>query len=272
MINGITTEFGQVLFDNARVPAENMIGAPGEGWRLAMTIVSHEREPGELGYVAALREDGQGARARGARGAGPAFAPTSARPSRGRTCRPRCCASTCRRRLSERLDGVEHGPGGSIDKLLMTWVEQSVGAAALAGVGIARGGRRRRRRAEGVSLQSRPERHGRHVADPEEHRRDPHPRPAHDLNARNRSELRPPRRRPRRGRRAGSHRAAVASGAAQRDQRGAPPRLDAACSRNSAPTPTRASRSSPAKDARSRPAATSISSTGWRKTARSAAR
>jgi alkylation response protein AidB-like acyl-CoA dehydrogenase len=35
------------------------------------------------------------------------------------------------RRLSERLDGVEHGPGGSIDKLLMTWVEQSVGSAAL---------------------------------------------------------------------------------------------------------------------------------------------
>jgi alkylation response protein AidB-like acyl-CoA dehydrogenase len=36
-----------------------------------------------------------------------------------------------RRRLSERLDGPDHGPGGSIDKLLMTWVEQDVGAAAL---------------------------------------------------------------------------------------------------------------------------------------------
>ena len=36
------------------------------------------------------------------------------------------------RRLSERLDGTDHGPGGSIDKLLMTWVEQSVGHAALA--------------------------------------------------------------------------------------------------------------------------------------------
>jgi alkylation response protein AidB-like acyl-CoA dehydrogenase len=35
------------------------------------------------------------------------------------------------RRLSERLDGIEHGPGGSVDKLLMTWVEQSVGEAAL---------------------------------------------------------------------------------------------------------------------------------------------
>ena len=29
-----------------------MIGGPGEGWPLAMTVVSHEREPGELGYVA----------------------------------------------------------------------------------------------------------------------------------------------------------------------------------------------------------------------------
>ena len=39
------------------------------------------------------------------------------------------------RRLSERLDRVDHGPGGSIDKLLMTWVEQAVGAAALAVAG-----------------------------------------------------------------------------------------------------------------------------------------
>jgi len=52
MINGITREFGQVVFDGARVPAANMIGKPGEGWRIAMTIVSHEREPGEVGYVA----------------------------------------------------------------------------------------------------------------------------------------------------------------------------------------------------------------------------
>jgi alkylation response protein AidB-like acyl-CoA dehydrogenase len=36
-----------------------------------------------------------------------------------------------RRRLSDRLDGVSHGPEGSVDKLLMTQVEQSVGHAAL---------------------------------------------------------------------------------------------------------------------------------------------
>ena len=34
-----------------------------------------------------------------------------------------------RRRLSDRLDGITHGPEGSVDKLLMTWVEQAVGHA-----------------------------------------------------------------------------------------------------------------------------------------------
>jgi alkylation response protein AidB-like acyl-CoA dehydrogenase len=52
MINGVSTEFGQVLFEGARVPAANMVGAPGEGWALAMTVVAHEREPSTLGFTA----------------------------------------------------------------------------------------------------------------------------------------------------------------------------------------------------------------------------
>ncbi len=51
MINGITKEFGEVDFNEARVPAANMIGGKGEGWALAMTVVSHEREPHELGFA-----------------------------------------------------------------------------------------------------------------------------------------------------------------------------------------------------------------------------
>jgi alkylation response protein AidB-like acyl-CoA dehydrogenase len=131
MINGTTKEFGQVLFDGARVPAANMIGAPGEGWRVAMTIVSHEREPGELGYVArytktvkelekAVRSDSDAFRADQCDAV--AWAHVQAEMLRLHVCR----------RLSERLDGIEHGPGGSVDKLLMTWVEQDVGAAAVA--------------------------------------------------------------------------------------------------------------------------------------------
>jgi alkylation response protein AidB-like acyl-CoA dehydrogenase len=130
MINGVTTEFGQVLFDSARVPASNMIGAPGEGWRLAMTVVSHEREPGELGYVAryaktlkelerAVREDPDALRSDQRRDV--AWAHVQTEMLRLHVCR----------RLSERLDGIDHGPGGSVDKLLMTWVEQAVGAAAV---------------------------------------------------------------------------------------------------------------------------------------------
>jgi len=41
-----------------------------------------------------------------------------------------------KRRLSEQLGGLTHGPDGSLDKLLMTWVEQSVGHAALAEGGV----------------------------------------------------------------------------------------------------------------------------------------
>jgi alkylation response protein AidB-like acyl-CoA dehydrogenase len=130
MINGVTTEFGQVLFDGARVPVEHMIGEPGEGWRIAMTIVSHEREPHELGYVARYRktvkELERAVRADPSaygndQRAAVAWAYVQTEMLRLHVCR----------RLSERLDGVEHGPGGSVDKLLMTWVEQAVGSAAL---------------------------------------------------------------------------------------------------------------------------------------------
>jgi alkylation response protein AidB-like acyl-CoA dehydrogenase len=131
MINGITREFGQVVFDGARVPAGNMIGEPGEGWRIAMTIVSHEREPGEVGYVsryvktakdleAKVRRDPAGFRSDQREAV--AWAYVQAEMLRLHV----------RRRLSERLDGVDHGPGGSVDKLLMTWTEQAVGHAALA--------------------------------------------------------------------------------------------------------------------------------------------
>lgn len=131
MINGIGNEFGEVLFDGARVPAANMIGEPGRGWALAMTIVSFEREPATLGYVsryrktvdhlqAALAADPNGFRADQHREV--AWADIQAEMLRHHVAR----------RLSERLDDPDAGANGSVDKLLMTWVEQAVGHAALA--------------------------------------------------------------------------------------------------------------------------------------------
>ena len=124
MMNGVTTEFGQVLFDAATAPVEQMVGAPGEGWALAMTIVGHEREPAELGYSARYGKLVRDLVSR----AGPAVPAELAWAA----VQTEMLRLHVRRRLSERLDGVAHGPEGSLDKLLMTWVEQSVGHAALA--------------------------------------------------------------------------------------------------------------------------------------------
>lgn len=124
MISGVTREFGQVHFDGAVVPADQMVGAPGEGWKIAMTVVGHEREPSTLGYSARYGKLVRqlATRTKGAMPRELAWAAVESEMLRLHV----------RRRLSEQLDGVSHGPEGSVDKLLMTWVEQAVGHAALA--------------------------------------------------------------------------------------------------------------------------------------------
>ncbi len=139
MINGITREFGEVTFDGVRVPADDMIGAPGDGWALAMTVVSHEREPGELGYVARYRklvnELVSAARQDPARGSA-----EQRRELGWAIVESDMLRHHVSRRLSERLDGTSGGAQGSVDKLLMTWTEQTIGHAALAIGGTGPGG------------------------------------------------------------------------------------------------------------------------------------
>jgi alkylation response protein AidB-like acyl-CoA dehydrogenase len=139
MINGVTREFAEVHFDGARVPAANMIGRPGEGWAVAMTVVGHEREPGELGYVAryskVVNDLAAAVRSDPAR-----FGSEQIRELGWAMVETEMLRLHVRRRLSERLDGISHGPEGSVDKLLMTAAEQAVGHAALAVGGAEYGG------------------------------------------------------------------------------------------------------------------------------------
>jgi alkylation response protein AidB-like acyl-CoA dehydrogenase len=135
MINGITREFGEVQFDRVTVPAVNRVGSPGEGWRIAMTVLSHEREPQELGnasrYRKTVKQLVEVARAK------PDLDDEARRELAWAIVESDMLAHLVSRRLSDRLDGIEHGTEGSIDKVLMTWVEQAVGHAAVAVAGAA---------------------------------------------------------------------------------------------------------------------------------------
>jgi alkylation response protein AidB-like acyl-CoA dehydrogenase len=139
MINGVTKEFGEVLFDGARVPAVDMIGQPGEGWPLAMTVVGHEREPGELGYVARYSKVVNDLTSKVLSAPG-AVRPEQVRELGWAMVEAEMLRLHVMRRLSDRLHGITHGPQGSVDKLLMTGVEQAVGHAALTIGGMAHAG------------------------------------------------------------------------------------------------------------------------------------
>jgi len=115
-----------------------MIGKPGEGWRLAMTVVSHEREPGELGYVARYKKMVKEL-TRLVRDEPGRYGPEQVRDLGWAIVDAEMLRLHVCRRLSDRLDGISHGPEGSVDKLLMTQVEQAVGHAALSVGGAAHG-------------------------------------------------------------------------------------------------------------------------------------
>jgi alkylation response protein AidB-like acyl-CoA dehydrogenase len=135
MINGITKEFGEVHFDGARVPAANMIGQPGEGWPLAMTVVSHEREPHELGFAGRYKKLVKDLTAR-VQQEPSSYSAEQVEALGWAIVESEMLRLHVYRRLSDRLAGISHGPEGSVDKLLMTWTEQTVGHAALAVGGV----------------------------------------------------------------------------------------------------------------------------------------
>jgi alkylation response protein AidB-like acyl-CoA dehydrogenase len=54
LANG-SPETAEVFWDGVEVPAENRLGEEGDGWRIAMTTVSYERGPGDVGSVAHYR-------------------------------------------------------------------------------------------------------------------------------------------------------------------------------------------------------------------------
>ncbi len=51
------SEFGEVFFDGARVPRENLVGGMGEGWRIAMTVLGYERGGSSMAQAEEIGND-----------------------------------------------------------------------------------------------------------------------------------------------------------------------------------------------------------------------
>ncbi|MFF9197922.1 acyl-CoA dehydrogenase family protein [Streptomyces sp. NPDC014779] len=52
-----TSEFNEVFFDGARTAAAHVVGAPGDGWRIAMATLGYERGVSTLGQQVGFRRE-----------------------------------------------------------------------------------------------------------------------------------------------------------------------------------------------------------------------
>jgi alkylation response protein AidB-like acyl-CoA dehydrogenase len=123
-------EFAELFFDDVRVPVSARVGADGEGWRIAMSTVSFERGPGDVGFIADLgRTIGRLTdRVR-------AGAVDHSRESALRLARAMVEVEVLRvhvlRSLSRRSAGLATELDASVDKLLMVRTEQALGHTVL---------------------------------------------------------------------------------------------------------------------------------------------
>ena len=118
-----TREFAEVFFASADVPAANVLGAPGQGWSIAMQLLGYERGPADVGWIArltrmlaVLEDDVRSGRV--------AAGPSERRALAHAWVELRTLQLHVQRTMSSRLDGSTPGPEGSIDKLLVTRAEQ----------------------------------------------------------------------------------------------------------------------------------------------------
>ena len=115
-------EFNEIFFTDVRVPKENMLGAVGDGWQVAMTTLLHER--GTLGFalVRDPRRRRAQARSRSRRSvASPTRSCATGSHANGSSCRRSSTRTTARSRRSRRP--AFPGPEGSASKLV--WSENN---------------------------------------------------------------------------------------------------------------------------------------------------
>ncbi|WP_405735449.1 acyl-CoA dehydrogenase family protein [Streptomyces sp. NBC_01537] len=123
-------EFCELFLDDVRIGADERIGAEGDGWPLAMTTVSYERNALDTGHISkyGLLVERLRRIAHDRRGA----LPDGLVSDIGRCVVDyEVLVAHARRRTAERRSGQVAGPESSVDKLLMTRTEQRLYETAL---------------------------------------------------------------------------------------------------------------------------------------------
>jgi alkylation response protein AidB-like acyl-CoA dehydrogenase len=120
-------EFCEVYFNEARVPLENLVGEPGQGWNYAMVTLTYERGPVDIGFVAKYHSMLERL-----------WPHATTQQARRDLAKSAVAIEVLRlhtlRSLSARLD-YPPGPEGSVDKLLMAATEQNLARTAMDLVG-----------------------------------------------------------------------------------------------------------------------------------------
>jgi alkylation response protein AidB-like acyl-CoA dehydrogenase len=137
-------EFCELFLDDAFVPRENLLGGPGDGWKIAMHVVAHERGTAALPRQVTLRTwlDRLVADAGNAtRDGAPVLADEGGQATLARALvEIEVLRHHASRTMSAFLNGGAVGPESSGVKLLMAQAEQTLGAAALDVLGDAGAG------------------------------------------------------------------------------------------------------------------------------------
>lgn len=123
-------ETSEVFWDDVEIPADQMLGEPGQGWHIAMTTVSYERGPADVGMISnftkALRAVEREAAERGLSDQPEVRKGLSRAYVLGEALRLNVA-----QQLSMRVSGQQPGPEGSVGRLLWSEAEQSLYHLAL---------------------------------------------------------------------------------------------------------------------------------------------
>jgi alkylation response protein AidB-like acyl-CoA dehydrogenase len=125
-----TREFAEVFFDDVEVADSAVLGRIGDGWAIANQLLAYERGPADIGWVARLRRLLTDTDAQLRRDGVALTGPRRDAWARAHT-ELRVLELHVRRSLSARSDGHLPGPEGSLDKLLLTRVDQLVNGVVL---------------------------------------------------------------------------------------------------------------------------------------------